>query len=288
MAYADAKPKTLTLSYELGCLVAKLSVGLKDFSHPGLERDFKWDLLKGLWVKDHLSLIQDPIHAQWLEAICESFAGCLSLLNALPKQALHNDLNDQNLLVDFDDGYNPFVSGVLDFGDLCLGPRVCELSVAGAYALLNHAKPIQVLTELVKGYNQVTPLTEDEISLIYPLLRMRLAVSVVNAALMKQEKPDDPYVVITERPAWTLLQQLTAFSEAEVHARLRVACGLTVVADDAMKEIQAMGPFAPVLGIDLNRVPKVDLSVTGDPTPTNPLNMDSEESLALGQVPTHR
>ena len=51
------------------------------------------------------------------------------------------------------------------------------------------------------GYSRLYPFSKAELTLLYPLLLTRLAVSLVNAAMMKQKSPDDPYVTISEAPA---------------------------------------------------------------------------------------
>lgn len=71
------------------------------------------------------------------------------------------------------------------------------------------------------GYQSVHPLSEAEIDAIWPLALTRLAASVTNAAVMKQERPDDPYVVVTEGAAWQLLDHLDAFDETVIRLRMR-------------------------------------------------------------------
>jgi hypothetical protein len=63
------------------------------------------------------------------------------------------------------------------------------------------------------------------------LVLTRLAASVTNAAIMKQEKPDDPYVVVTEGPAWRLLDHLDAFDEKVIRLRMRRTRNVTLRAD---------------------------------------------------------
>ena len=64
-----------------------------------------------------------------------------------------------------------------------------------------------MLCALVRGYNSVYPFSKAELTLLYPLLLTRLAVSLVNAAMMKQKSPDDPYVTISEAPALAFLSE---------------------------------------------------------------------------------
>jgi Ser/Thr protein kinase RdoA (MazF antagonist) len=139
----------------------------------------------------------------------------------LPQQAIHNDLNDHNILVTKDGDGTSSVSGLIDFGDILYGPIVADVAIAGAYLVLNCDNPIERLAMFLVGYQSVHPLSDAEIDAVWPLLLTRLAVSVTNSAVMKQEKPDDPYVVVTEGPAWQLLDQLDAFDEADIRLRMR-------------------------------------------------------------------
>jgi Ser/Thr protein kinase RdoA (MazF antagonist) len=109
-------------------------------------------------------------------------------------------MNDYNMLVDASTG-EPRLSGIIDFGDMIDAPAVAELAIAGAYAVLGQERPVAALAALVAGYNGVRPLSDEELALIYPLVLTRLAVSVTNSAIVKREKPDDPYVTISEQPA---------------------------------------------------------------------------------------
>ena len=139
----------------------------------------------------------------------------------MPQQAIHNDLNDHNILVTIADDGSSSVSGLIDFGDILYGPVLADVAIAGAYLVLNCDNPIERLAMFLTGYQSVHPLTEAEIDAVWPLVLTRLAASVTNAAVMKEEKPDDPYVVVTEGPAWQLLDQLDAFDEADIRLRMR-------------------------------------------------------------------
>ncbi len=144
-----------------------------------------------------------------------------SFLKSLPQQAIHNDLNDHNILVTIDGSATSCVSGLIDFGDILYGPVLADVAIAGAYLILNCDNPVEKLAMFLAAYQSVRPLTEAKIDAVWPLVLTQLAASVTNAAIMKQEKPDDPYVVVTEGPAWQLRDQLGAFDEAVIRLRMR-------------------------------------------------------------------
>lgn len=135
------------------------------------------------------------------------------------------------------------------------------------------------------GYHAAYPLTGAEIDMIWPLLRMRLAVSVVNSTLMAIENPDDPYVVISQRPAWDFLEGKKV-NDGLIAARLRAACELPVT--DGAPEILSWidgerGNFANVLGVDLSTAPMSSLSVEVSTTPRNPFEITAAEAAEIGE-----
>ena len=282
--YAKSHPKTTALVTEVGAVLAGVTRALKDFDHPALHRDFKWDLMAADWVAAESGCISDPARRQLVDDICADFARLKPKLEALPRQAIHNDANDYNILVAGELGAPQHISGLIDFGDMCAAPRICDLAIAAAYMVLDHPKPQQALTSLVAGYHAVNPLTAAELDLLWPLLRMRLAVSVVNSTLMAADNPDDPYVTISQAPAWRFLDQ-PAEHPALIAGRLRATCGLPVVdgADRVLAYLEKhSGSFAPIMNRDLSDVPMGSLSVENSTWPQNPFDMPLEEAAQVG------
>ncbi|GGH34203.1 hydroxylysine kinase /5-phosphonooxy-L-lysine phospho-lyase apoenzyme [Cribrihabitans marinus] len=283
--YAESAPKSLDLIRRLGRTLGAADRALEDFRHPSLERDFKWDLTRAEWIEAELNVIADPDRRAWLTEIVEGFRGIRAALSALPRQAIHNDANDYNILVEGVLSEPRRISGLIDLGDICAAPKVCELAIAGAYVVLNHPHPERALAALVQGYHAANRLTADEVDLIWPLLRMRLVVSVVNSALMATEAPDDPYVTISQAPAWRFLEN-EAVNGALMPARLRAACRLPVAegADRVMAWLERQrGSFAPILGESLEDTPVGSLSVEGSVWPRDPFNLAPDEAARVGE-----
>jgi 4-aminobutyrate aminotransferase-like enzyme/Ser/Thr protein kinase RdoA (MazF antagonist) len=282
--YATFRPQTAALRTSLGQMAAWLDLALRSFTHPALTRPLKWNLLQAEWAYEHLTVIHDPDRRQLIATVLETYLHLKPQLLSLEHTTIHNDLNDYNLLVSATDRGRITISGILDFGDLCAAPRICELAIAAAYAILDQADPLRALSELVIGYHAEWSLTATEIDLLWPLIRTRLAVSVINAALMKQQRPDDPYVTVSEAAAWRLLMA-TAKTEADlVAARLRAACHLPI--SDAAERVldwlaSTCGHFAPILGRDLTNAPLVCMAVRERPLPQNPFMLTETEANTL-------
>lgn len=282
--YANFKPQSLALIDDIGQVVGAVDKAWSDFTHPALVRDFKWNLCQGDWINAHKSVVGEGAKSAVIESISADFEQLKPALLALPQQAIHNDVNDYNLIVDGSLTEAARVTGLIDLGDMCAGPRICNLAIAAAYMVLDQQDPEQVITALVAGYHAQYPLSVDELDMLWPLLRMRLAVSVVNSTMMAIENPDDPYIVISQGPAWKFLLENTV-NAALLKLRLRVACGFEVTESAARIKLwlaQNAGQFAQVLGADLSDAPLRSLSVENCTSPQNPFNLSGQEAAELG------
>ncbi|WP_200879399.1 aminotransferase class III-fold pyridoxal phosphate-dependent enzyme [Microvirga sp. BSC39] len=278
--YAQTNPQPLSLLREIGATLAAMDRALEGFAHPALGREIKWDLRRSGWIRGSIGLIDGADRRAIVERIVAEFeGGLMGRLTALPSTAIHNDINDYNMLVDAGTG-EPRLSGIIDFGDMIAGPAVAELAIAGAYAVLGQERPIAALAALVAGYDSVRPLSDEELALIYPLVLTRLAVSVTNSAIVKREKPDDPYVTVSEQPAWNFLETSSGLPRDWVLSCLRVSCGRPghPRADAVMGWIASRrGRFAPMFGRSLDGIPVIDLSVASPASPRNPFALDPDD-----------
>ena len=283
--YAQWRPHSDALVADLGRVIGAGDRALEEFTHPCLERDFKWNLMQAGWIAGRLDVLADESRRAILHDIAGGFAAIEPALKNFPKQAIHNDINDYNILVDGEFGASARVTGLIDLGDMCAAPRICNLAIAAAYVVLDHPDPEGALVALVRGYHAVNPLTVAELDVFWPLMRARLAVSVVNSTLEAAERPDDPYVTISQAPAWRFLEAGRVDADL-IAARLRVASGLPVVdgADRVMAWLDSRrGSFAPVLGQALDDAPMGSLSVENSTWPQNPFHLGGAEAARIGE-----
>jgi 4-aminobutyrate aminotransferase-like enzyme/Ser/Thr protein kinase RdoA (MazF antagonist) len=285
VGYASFTPKSQHLIGHLGCSIAHLHTALEGFEHTSLQRNFKWNLMQAAWINDHLSVIADSDRRDLLGSVMLDYSEHLDSVKALPSFAIHNDINDYNLLADATLTDEPVITGIVDFGDMCAAPRVCDIAIAGAYIMLDHPQPEVALSALVAAYHAVLPLSASEIALIYPLLRCRLAVSVVNSTIEALTRPDDPYVTISQGPVWRLLEN-SAVAHSLITARLRVACGLAV-SESATRVGGYLGQLprgscAEIIGVEVGNAQCHSLSIEGCSVPQDPFDLMASEARALG------
>jgi Ser/Thr protein kinase RdoA (MazF antagonist) len=95
-----------------------------------------------------------------------------------------------------------------------------ELAVGAAYAALDADDPLAVVAAIRSGFEAELPLTDSERVVLPELVALRLATSVALSAHQSRLDPDDPYLTISEAPAWALLERLAAVEPAVAAARV--------------------------------------------------------------------
>jgi 4-aminobutyrate aminotransferase-like enzyme/Ser/Thr protein kinase RdoA (MazF antagonist) len=277
--YADVKPQSRELQGSLGHLLGQFDKALLDFEHPVAKRNLKWDLANAEWIEHHLSDIEDKRQRQIVEKILMNYQENIKpALSQVRWSVIHNDANDYNIVVEDRVVENPKVKSVIDFGDMLYTPTINELAIAAAYAMMGQSDPVGAVASMVRGYHAVLPLEDKELELLFPLIQMRLAVSVTNSAIQKRLRPDDPYVVISEKPAWELLGKLISVPPRLAYYRFREACGLDIPnSSDVVRTLKSrQGTFAPLLGKPLEKFHVLDFTPSSSLYSGDPRVPDSE------------
>jgi 4-aminobutyrate aminotransferase-like enzyme/Ser/Thr protein kinase RdoA (MazF antagonist) len=264
---ADVKPHEPELLESLGRLLGEMDAALQDFSHPSLKRELKWDLARAGWIRDYLRHIDDASRRKLIERFLSLYE--VEVVPALPRlrrSVIYGDANDHNVLVSAPWPQPRKVAGVIDFGDMHYGLTASELAVASAYVILGKKNPLQAASSVAAAYHKAFPLEEAELAVLFPLIAMRLAVSVVNSAHRKTLIPDDPYVTVSEAPAWDALERLAQIHPRFAHYRFRSACGMPPVpqSEDFRRWLTSKAKTAaPILDVDVRTDPcrVFDLSV---------------------------
>jgi hydroxylysine kinase len=123
----------------------------------------------------------------------------------LPWQFIHGDGNPENIRM-----MDGRVIGLLDFGDSCYNPTVCELAICLAYQMMDQADPGAAAEPVIAGYQSLRPLSTPEKAVLEPLVCGRLAVSLSVAAERRQIDESNTNWFVSEAPAWHLLARLRA------------------------------------------------------------------------------
>jgi 4-aminobutyrate aminotransferase-like enzyme/Ser/Thr protein kinase RdoA (MazF antagonist) len=264
---AEFRPHSPELLEELGSFLGKLTRGLEGFSHPAAHRELKWDAARAGWIRDYLQHVIELPRRMLVQRFLGLFeTEVAQRLPQMRKSVIYGDANDHNVLIAHAPGGAPHVAGVIDFGDTHYGVTISELATAVAYAILGKKDVLATATQMVAGFHREFPLRDEEITLLYALIGMRLTVSVVNSARRKSLKPDDAYVIVSEAPAWEALERLAKIFPRFAYYAFRKACGFAPIANaEAVEEYlkKASATAGSILEIDLRKesLAVLDLSV---------------------------
>jgi 4-aminobutyrate aminotransferase-like enzyme/Ser/Thr protein kinase RdoA (MazF antagonist)/murein DD-endopeptidase MepM/ murein hydrolase activator NlpD len=258
---ADTKPHSPALLHSLGHTLGQLDAALADFDHPAAHRELKWDLNRASFIAAYLPFIPDATQRDLVRGFLNQFTQHTQPhLAHLRHSIIHNDANDYNLLT-----ANQLISGIFDFGDALHTATISELAIAAAYAILHKPDPLAAAAHVVRGYHAALPLTEEEVSLLFSLIAMRLCVSVTMSAYQATQEPDNDYLQISARPAWQTLAILAQTSPLLAEATFRHACGWEPVAKsiqvtDWLRENSSR--FANVFNTDWHKSPPIVFDLT--------------------------
>ena len=241
--------RTPEVLHSLGRTMGRMDRALQGFIHPGALRVLDWDVRRAGESRARLRHIADAADRALVARFLDRFdAHVAPRLPALRAQVIHNDANDWNVLVDPD--RPDAVAGVIDFGDALHTVLIAEVAVACAYSMLDQADPIGAAASIAAGFHAECKLREEELDLLFDLIAARLAISVTLSAQRKDRTGDNPYLAVSEAPAWRLLRRLDAMNPRFATAILRHACGFdaapgaSAVSDWIARNAKT---FAPIL-----------------------------------------
>ena len=226
------RPKALLAA--AGRLLGRLQRALADFDHPGLDRQ------EIPWAPGNAEAVIRAAAAVFRESggeradlylrVADRLLPRLPDLLALPSGALHNDANDDNLLLAAADPeeVRPEDLALLDLGDALRGPGIVEAANGALYLSIGADEPLRAAAEVLAGFAAERPVSGDEASLFRTAYAARALVSGGIATLRQQSEPAgglDPYLLVSESGVFRALRAIVEEPEAVTTGRFRLAAG---------------------------------------------------------------
>ena len=188
---AQVRPHSSELLRDAGRKLGQLARALADFDHPAVHRDFHWDLANGNRVIDEFAGLIENADLRELVLKCR-----FEPPSSLRRSVIHGDANDYNVLVD---SQKQTVTGLIDFGDMVYSYTAGDLAIAIAYLILDKTDPHAAAAEIMNGYRSEFVLLDEELEALWPLVRLRLAMSICLAAHQLRQQPENKYLQISQK-----------------------------------------------------------------------------------------
>ena len=262
--YSSVNPQLDNLRFSLGEQCGLLTKSLQGFNHRESKRKFVWDVAQSLWTKEHIHLFSEE-EKEIITYFQEQFETQKSTYDLLRKSVVHNDANDNNVIVS-EDLINPKVKAAIDYGDAIHTQIINDVAIACAYAIMNQNDVLDACLPIVKGYHSTFPLEEKELKHLYHTIAMRLVITVTKSAINKIEEPNNEYLLISEKPAWEVLKKWRTIHPDFAEFSFREACGFSTHPNEekfknwSTKNEFLVSDLFPT--INKNEVHHIDLSVS--------------------------
>jgi 4-aminobutyrate aminotransferase-like enzyme/Ser/Thr protein kinase RdoA (MazF antagonist) len=207
----------------LGEIAGQVSRALAAFEHPGLGRVLQWDPRHADRVVELLlKYAPEARRAQVEAAAAQAWAVLERLDGDLPRQAVHLDITDDNVVM----GAGRLPDGLIDFSDLTTTWGIAEL-VPGLASVLHHtgAEPCAVIPA-VRAYHQVRPIAAAEAEALWPLVVLRGVALVLSGC--QQVEVDDGNAYAEERleNEWRIFDQAVSVPLEVMSGLIRDAISL--------------------------------------------------------------
>jgi Ser/Thr protein kinase RdoA (MazF antagonist) len=207
------------LLQNVGKTLAIYNRAMRGFDHPAAHRVHRWNLVEALQHEGAVDHMLEPARRELLAWAFGGFRQIRPQLDRLPWQFIHGDAHDENLLVQ-----GERISGLVDFGDAGYNPIACELAISLTYLMMRRPDPFEPARLVLDGYQQVSPLSDEELIVLYPLICARLAVTVTVSTGRRAIDPDNPNWFGGEPRYWAFLERLHALGpDAFAHGLLKTA-----------------------------------------------------------------
>jgi 4-aminobutyrate aminotransferase-like enzyme/Ser/Thr protein kinase RdoA (MazF antagonist) len=231
LSYLDGQPLARLVEHraelliEIGRFLARINQVMLGFDHPGARRHIAWDMKRALELRNSLELITDRSRRDLVAGHLDHFAEIVvPRFPELDHSVIHNDANDYNLLVSDLDPQRARLCGLIDFGDMVHSLTIAELAIACAYIMLDKPSPWSAAEQVVSGYHSLRPLTAVEQELLPDLILTRLCMSTLMAARAMIREPDNPYLIVSQKPVWNLLERLAMSHSDEARELIARVC----------------------------------------------------------------
>lgn len=205
-----------------GEMLGHVDVALAGFAHPADARGLAWDIKHFHHLTGLVTHTPDAVHRRLAGEVSRLFGEVVvPRLDGLDTQVIHGDYSPYNVVVN--PHGEPFVTGVIDFGDTVRTALIFDPAVPMANLLgRGQVNPWQDACSFLKGYERVRPVKDSELALlpVAALARLTLRALITNWRAQRVPLRRD-YLLAHAKDDWANVEQALAVPLDEVVSRLR-------------------------------------------------------------------
>jgi len=212
----------------LGELSAAVSVALAGETHPASGRVLQWDLRHAERAIAEIAATEPDVELRAFAAeITErALAALAPVADTLPRQLGHFDVTDDNVLRPH--GIRTLPDAVIDFGDVIDSWAVGEIAVTVSSVLHHAGASYSTTLPAIAAFDRRRPLSEDEITALWPLVVLRGVVLVLSGRQQVRLDEANDYASGALDRELAILRRAVAVPIAVATARIRHALGRPV------------------------------------------------------------
>ncbi|BDN82021.1 MULTISPECIES: aminotransferase [Mycobacterium] len=245
----------------MGNVTGRVSRALASFEHPGLDRVLQWDPRFASESVDALiGHVAEPAEAHRLAVATATAVNSLQRLDPqLPRQAVHLDIADTNMVGSPGSDGRRHPDGVIDFGDLTKTWAIAELATTVASCLYHAGAEPATILPVVAAFHAIRPLSGDEIEALWPMVIARAAVLLVSDLQQIAIDPGNEYAANTVQRERVILDQALLVPAPVMTGLIRDRLGIAQPQHHPLPK-----PHRPIIDIDPKSIVRLDFSVESD------------------------
>jgi len=264
--WSSVNPINNSLREKLGIENAELLIKLSKTKLNYVRKDFDWDLANFLWIEKFYKKINlKKKYQKTIKKTIENLKKKRSKFQKLRKHLIHNDLNDNNIIVS-ENLKTPTILGLIDFGDCIRSQLINELAVTCTYGIIKSLAPLESAFHIIKGFNSKIKISEDEIDFLYDLILIRISISIVKSALNEKNNPSNKYLQVSKNDMLTVFDKWSKINRELATHFFRHACNFTANINEKKfyKLIRQKKSSVNVLfkKNEINKLENLDLSIS--------------------------
>jgi Ser/Thr protein kinase RdoA (MazF antagonist) len=220
---ADANPDAERLS-KAGEMLGLIDVALRPFTHPADRRGLAWDIRHFHQLTELVEHTPSPEHRRLARSVFRLFGeNVVPRLAGLETQVIHGDFSPYNVVVD--PKSDPFVIGVIDFGDTVRSAVIFDPAVPMANLLgRTPDHPWRDACAFAAGYERERPIQASELPLLPVAALARLTLRALITNWRAERVPERrEYLLGHAKDDWTNVERALAVGLDDVVAHLREA-----------------------------------------------------------------